>query len=94
MNAAFNRTATRQRAFGAALAYSEKTGAHQWQVGASVDAARVSYEQTEREGSFDATRGVLPFEDEPDELSASVKGTTRSLGVYATDTWKLAPART
>lgn len=90
-NAAFNRTATRQRAAGAAVAYSQKTGAHQWQVGASVDTARVNYEQTEREGSFDATRGVLPFEAEPDELSARVAGTTRSLGLYATDTWRVAP---
>jgi outer membrane cobalamin receptor len=91
VNAAFNRTATRQRALGAALAWSQTSGAHQWQVGASVDAARVRYAQTEREGTFDATRGVLPFEDEPDELSARVAGRTRSLGVYATDTWRVAP---
>jgi outer membrane receptor protein involved in Fe transport len=91
VNAAFNRTATRQRATGAALAWSQTLGAHQWQAGASVDAARVTYEQTEREGSFDATRGVLPFADADDELSARVEGRTRSLGLYVTDTWRIAP---
>ena len=91
VNAAFNRTATRQRSTGAALAWSQTSGAHQWQAGVSVDAARVSYEQTERQGSFDATRGVLPFENEEDALSARVKGNTRTLGLYVTDTWRVAP---
>lgn len=91
-NASFNRTATKQRASGAAAAWSLRSGAHRVQVGASVDAARVHFEQTEREGVFDETRGVQPIDGEEDELSARVAGRTQSLGVYATDTWQIAPA--
>ena len=89
-NASFNQTATRQRGAGLSVALSGHHGAHQWQVGSSLDAARVSYRQTEQEGFFDASRGVLPG-DEAAELSAAVDGSTRNLGLYATNTWRLAP---
>ena len=88
-NASFNRTATRQRSSGLAAAWSQRSGAHRWQVGASLDRARVHYRQTEREGTFDATRGVQPIDDEEEELSAAVQGTTRTFGLYATDTWEV-----
>lgn len=89
-NASLNTTATRQSAWGAALSLARRSGAHQWQVGASVDSSRVRYRQLEQEGSFDATRGVLAGDEEP-ELSASVTGKSLHLGLYATDTWQLAP---
>ena len=88
-NASLNTTATRQSAWGAALSLAQRSGAHQWQVGATVDASRVRYRQLEQEGSFDATRGVLAG-DEGAELSASVTGKSLHLGLYATDTWQLA----
>jgi outer membrane receptor protein involved in Fe transport len=88
-NASLNTTATRQSAWGAALSLARRSGAHQWQVGASVDASRVRYRQLEQEGSFDATRGVLAGDEEP-ELSASVTGKSLHFGLYATDTWQLA----
>lgn len=90
INAALNTTATRQSAWGAALSLARRDGAHQWQVGASIDASRVSYRQLEREGRFDASRGVLAGDEDP-ELSASVTGKSLHLGLYATDTWQLAP---
>lgn len=89
-NASFNRTATTQRSAGVALAFSGRAGAHQWQAGTSFDRARVRYEQTEQEGTFDDTRGVQPL-DEPEELSARVTGRSSQFGLYATDTWQLAP---
>ena len=89
-NASLNTTATRQNAWGAAMSLAQRSGAHQWQVGASVDASRVRYRQLEQEGSFDASRGVLAGDEEP-ELSASVTGKSLHLGLYATDTWQLAP---
>lgn len=89
-NASFNRTATQQRGQGLALGWSSRTGAHQWQLGLNLDQARVAYEQTEQEGVFDASRGVLPLADEDPELSAAVQGKTRSLGLHASDTWRLA----
>ena len=89
-NASLNTTATRQSAWGAALSLARRSGAHQWQVGASVDSSRVRYRQLEQEGSFDASRGVLAGDEEA-ELSASVIGRSLHLGLYATDTWQLAP---
>ena len=60
-------------------------------MGASVDSSRVRYRQLEQEGSFDTTtRGVLAGDEEA-ELSASVTGKSLHLGLYATDTWQLAP---
>lgn len=90
-NATFNRTATRQRSGGLAAALSHRRGGHQWQVGAALDHAQVSYEQTEREGVFDVTRGVLPVDGHDAELSATVSGQSSSLGLYATGTWQVAP---
>jgi outer membrane receptor for Fe3+-dicitrate len=90
LNAALNTTATRQTAWGLALSLARRSGAHQWQVGASIDASHVRYRQLEQEGRFDATRGVLAG-DGAAELSASVTGQSRHLGLYATDTWQLAP---
>ena len=90
INAALNTTATRQNAWGLALSLAQRSGAHQWQMGASLDASRVRYQQLEQEGRFDATRGVLAGDEDP-ELSASVTGRSLHLGLYATDTWQLAP---
>lgn len=91
-NATFNRTATRQRSYGAAFAWSRRSGAHQWQVGASADHARVSYEQTEQPGVFDERRRVLPIEGIEREPSVKVAGRSTTFGVHATDTVELAPA--
>ncbi len=91
-NAAFNRTATRQRAAGLSLGLSGRQGAHRWQAGASAERARVTYEQTEQEGNFSASRGVEPLAGEDPELSAAVRGTSRTLGAYVSDTWQLQPA--
>ncbi|MBQ0932217.1 TonB-dependent receptor [Ideonella alba] len=90
-NATFNRTATQQKSAGVALALSGRHGAHQWQLGAALDRATVHYEQTEQAGMFDATRGVQPIAGEDPELSATVSGTSTSAGVYASDTWQVAP---
>lgn len=91
-NAAFNRTSTRQRAAGLSLGLSGRHGTHRWQVGASAERARVSYEQTEQEGFFTSSRGVEALAGEDAELSAAVTGTSRTLGLYATDTWQLQPS--
>lgn len=89
-NASFNRTATDQRSAGVSLAVSGRHGAHRWQAGASFERASVGYQQTEQEGTFTPDRGVQAL-DEPAELSVDVSGRSRTLGVYATDTWQLMP---
>lgn len=90
-NAAFNTTQTRQTGYGLGISYSRKSGAHQWQLGASIDHSRVRYRQLEREGFFTPTRGVIPAEDEEAELSAEVHGKATHWGLFATDTWELSP---
>lgn len=89
-NAAFNTTETQQTGYGVGLSYASVSGPHQWQVGATVDRASVGYQQYEREGFFTPGRGVIPG-DEERELSADVDGSSTSLGLYATDTWQIAP---
>jgi outer membrane receptor protein involved in Fe transport len=90
-NAAFNTTETGQTSYGAGLSYARVSGAHQWQVGASVDRSTVGYKQFEREGFFTPNRGVVPAADQERELSADVDGSSTSYGLYATDTWRIAP---
>ena len=88
-NASLNTTATRQESTGVAASLSGRSGAHQWQAGTTLDAARVRYEQLEQEGSFTPSRGVVAG-DEPPELSARVSGRSMAFGLYASDTWALA----
>jgi len=88
-NAALNTGSTRQTAWGGAASLARRAGAHQWQVGATLDLSRVRFDQFEQEGFFDANRGALPGADAP-EPSVSVRGRALGLGLYATDTWRLA----
>lgn len=90
-NAAFNTTATDQTGQGAALSLSRRQGAHQWQVGATVDHSKSGYRQLERDGLFTDSRGVEPAPGSEAELSADVDGKSTAFGVYATDTWSLTP---
>jgi outer membrane receptor protein involved in Fe transport len=89
--ASLNTTNTRQTAYGAAASLSQRSGDHQWQLGASVDASRVRFRQSEQGAVFDATRGTVAEEGEEAELSAAVEGRSVTLGVYTTDTWRVAP---
>ncbi len=88
--ASLNTTATRQSAYGAAASLARRSGEHRWQVGASVDVHRVTFQQSEQEGEFDSSRGVEPEAGEDPELSAAVDGRALTLGVYVTDTWRVA----
>ena len=90
-NAVLNTTSTRQRGEGLAASFAQKRGAHQWQLGASIDRSRTHYRQFEREGTFSAERGVVPLDAEPTQLSAEVQGHSRAWGLYATDTFAVAP---
>ncbi|MCA0176030.1 MAG: TonB-dependent receptor [Proteobacteria bacterium] len=90
LNATFNRTHARQRGGGLAVALSG-SGAHQWQVGASLDASSVRFEQTTQASTFDATRGVQAS-DEPVVLDAQVSGRSHTASLYASDTWRVAAA--
>lgn len=88
--ASLNTTQTRQTAYGAAVSLARHSADHQFQVGASVDASRVTFRQSEQEGGFDASRGVVPEPGASPALSAAVDGDAITLGLYATDTWRVA----
>lgn len=91
LNAALNTSHTRQGSWGLALSLARRSGAHQWQLGATLDRSRVRFRQLEQEGSFNTSRGVVAGA-EAQELSAELRGSSRHLGLYATDTWRLASA--
>ena len=91
-NGAMNTTHTRQTGYGAAAGLSRRQGDHQWQIGASVDASRVDYEQATQSGMLTADRGVLPLAGTAPLVTARLSGRSTAFGVYATDTWKIARA--
>jgi outer membrane receptor protein involved in Fe transport len=88
--ASLNTTETRQTAYGAAISLARRSGDHQWQVGATIDAGRVKFRQSEQQGAFDASRGVIAEDGAQPALSASLDGDAVTLGLYATDTWRVA----
>jgi outer membrane receptor protein involved in Fe transport len=90
LNASLNTTAMRQSAAGAAASASGRRGSHLWQAGMTFDASEVKFRQQEQAGLLTADRGVQAG-DEPPELSAALKGTSWSLGLFAGDTWQLQP---
>ncbi len=85
---ALNRTATTQRTSGAALQWNRVAARHQLAVGASYDASRVRFGQTQQLGELDETRGVGELQDVEDENR--LRGTTRTFSLYAADTIELA----
>lgn len=91
VNASFNTTATRQRGHGAAISLSGTSGPHQWQLGSTLDGSRIRFEEFEQAAAFTADRGVQPGDAAP-LLGARVAGRSLALGLYGTDTWRLAPA--
>ncbi len=85
----FNRTKTRQRGHGFSLQYAGITDEHQFALGTTYDRSRSTFSQTEQEGILDSTRSVVATADE--ELDVSIRGSTRSWGVFGTSTWKVTP---
>jgi outer membrane receptor protein involved in Fe transport len=90
-SAILNTTSTRQRSEGAALHWSASKAGHQLGAGATFDRNSVSFAQFEQAGIFSAEREVLADPDEQREPAASVTGSARMAGIYASDTWTLQP---
>ncbi len=86
--AAKNRTTTDQTGWGGGLQWSTSAGNHQWLVGAAYDASNSSFGQSTQTGIFDATRGVL--ESGPEVIENRLTGRTRMLGLFVSDTVRLA----
>lgn len=90
--AALNSTRTRQDGYGTSVNLTKILDKHHLTIGASFDASRTRFNQFEQDGAFTSTRGVVPLDptEEP-ELDASVRGRSFAIGLYAADTWQIAP---
>lgn len=89
---ALNTAATRQRSQGASAGLQTVKSTHRLAFGASFDRSSMSFAQYSQAATFGAARDVVALPDEERGLEASVTGTSRSTGIFATDTWTIAPA--
>ncbi|MDB5864612.1 MAG: TonB-dependent receptor [Betaproteobacteria bacterium] len=86
-NGVEHRTQTRQRSDGMTLQWSRPAARQQSVLGAAYDRSRSRFTQTEADGSFDATRAVVPAGDP--QVDAQLRGSTRNASVYLTHTHEL-----
>lgn len=84
--AVLNRSATRQNGSGFSLQYSSYGTRNQFAFGTTYDGSHSRFAQTAQDGVFDATRGVTTTGVETQDVG--VHGSTRSWGLFLTDTWK------
>ncbi|MFM2120522.1 MAG: hypothetical protein RL722_1990, partial [Pseudomonadota bacterium] len=84
-----NRSSSRQMGYGAALQWSRQQSNVLTSAGVSYDKSRTRFRQTEAEGMLDETRAVVDAEDE--ELSAYIRGYSRTTSVWAEQVQSLAP---
>ncbi len=89
--AVLNTTSSRQHGEGGSVQLAVARGDHQLSAGLSFDRNRIRFAQFEQEGFFTEDRGVLGDPEEEREPSSSVTGRARTAGLYASDTWQLAP---
>lgn len=85
-----NRTNTEQRGSGFTLQLSKIDKRNQFTVGTSLDTSRSEFSQSSAEGVFDETRAVE--EEGDDEVENQLIGRTRTVSLFMTDTFAMAPA--
>lgn len=90
--AVVNTTHMRQRTVGVALSLAKETEHHVLNAGASLDRSNLTYSQYAQLGTFTADRGAVADPDEPNALFSGVSGTSRTFGLYLSDTWSLTPS--
>jgi outer membrane receptor protein involved in Fe transport len=88
--AVINETQTRQRTRGASLVFSHHANGHQLTAGVSMEQARVQYQQFQTEGDFDLRRFGVADDDGERVFDAGVRGRSRTISAYATNTYALA----
>jgi outer membrane receptor protein involved in Fe transport len=89
--AVLNSTHMQQRSLGAALSFARETDKHQISAGLTFDYSKISYAQYTQLADFTSDRGVVADPDAPTELFSGVNGSSRTFGLYASDTWALTP---
>ncbi|HJV01389.1 MAG TPA: TonB-dependent receptor [Burkholderiaceae bacterium] len=89
--ASFNTTSTRQNSQGAGVNLSREVAAHKLLAGLTFDRSSVTFAQFAQDAYFTPDRGVLADPAAEREATSSVSGSTRTAGVYASDTWSVTP---
>jgi len=89
--AVLNSTHMHQRAMGMALSFARETEKHQISAGLTFDYSKLGYSQYAQLADFTDDRGVIADPDEPVSLFSGVNGTSRAVGLYASDTWAITP---
>ncbi|MCU0869949.1 MAG: TonB-dependent receptor [Burkholderiales bacterium] len=84
-----NRTRTQGRSIGGQIQYQHLSERNQFTGGASFDAGRADFSQTQSLGVFDADRRVL--ETTPDTVGNLLYGRTQTNSLFVTDTWTFLP---
>jgi len=88
-----NRSKTEQKGYGfnTQLAFNQPLMAksNQLIVGAGYDYSRIKFRQSSEFGLLNASRGIDGLDIENDESAVDLHGTTRSWGLFATDTLSL-----
>ncbi|MES2019380.1 MAG: TonB-dependent receptor [Pseudomonadota bacterium] len=84
-----NTTSTRQSSQGASVLLSARRRVHQFDIGATFDRSSVTYAQFSQAGELTPQREVVA--DGENAPGAAVTGRARAFGLFAADTWTLAP---
>ncbi len=86
-----NTTSTRQHSQGASVLMNMRRRAHRIDIGATFDRSTVSFAQFSQDASVTAQREVVGQPDGVSAAASSVTGSARAFGIFAADTWTLAP---
>jgi len=87
--AVINTTHMWQQSVGVALSLAKETESHLLNAGLSLDHSRLTYSQYEQLGTFTDDRGAVADPSAPNQLFSGVSGSSRTLGLYLSDTWAL-----
>nr|WP_236599966.1 TonB-dependent receptor [Ramlibacter alkalitolerans] len=91
LEAAINTTRSRQSEAGLGVQWSQRRGAHQWVLGADAAVARISHDQFDQPGTFDARRFAIASPADEPEHEVALRGRTRRFGLFAGDTYEIRP---
>lgn len=87
--AVLNYSNTSQTSYGTSINLTKLIEKHQLTTGASIDGSKVNYgsSQADCDTFIDSTRA--PYNCDPAEDQAKLKGRTTAFGIYASDTWSM-----
>jgi outer membrane receptor protein involved in Fe transport len=89
--AVMNTTRTREHSWGLSASAAKSWTSNILTAGADYNESRLSYAQDAQLATFSDDRGAAPAPGQPVQFVSGVDGATRTLGIYATDTWTVFP---